>query len=61
MNPVSVRCVAAVAYKWEVERRKILELFLDTGFASVPTPAGLVGWWRAENNAQDSAGANHGL
>ncbi len=23
-------------------------------------PAGLVAWWRAENNAQDSAGTNHG-
>jgi Concanavalin A-like lectin/glucanases superfamily/Putative Ig domain len=30
-------------------------------FASVTAPAGLVGWWRAENNAQDSAGTNHGL
>jgi hypothetical protein len=30
-------------------------------FASVTAPAGLVGWWRAENNAQDSAGTNHGV
>lgn len=30
-------------------------------FAPVPEPAGLVGWWRAENNAQDSAGTNHGV
>lgn len=30
------------------------------GFLSVTAPAGLVGWWRAEGNAQDSAGANHG-
>jgi hypothetical protein len=29
-------------------------------FASVIAPAGFVGWWRAENNAQDSAGTNHG-
>lgn len=29
-------------------------------FASVTAPDGLVGWWRAENNAQDSAGANNG-
>ena len=29
-------------------------------FDSVPAPAGLVGWWRAEGNAQDSAGTNHG-
>ncbi len=30
-------------------------------FASVTAPAGLVGWWRAENDAQDSAGTNHGV
>ncbi len=29
-------------------------------FDSVIAPAGLVGWWRAENNVQDSAGTNHG-
>jgi hypothetical protein len=29
-------------------------------FESVPIPAGAVGWWRAEGNAQDSVGANHG-
>jgi hypothetical protein len=27
---------------------------------SVSAPAGLVGWWRAEGNALDSAGTNHG-
>ena len=27
----------------------------------VPAPAGLVGWWKAEGNAQDSAGTNHGV
>jgi len=27
----------------------------------VTPPAGLVGWWRAESNALDSAGANHGM
>jgi uncharacterized repeat protein (TIGR01451 family) len=26
-----------------------------------PTPPGLVGWWAAENNALDSAGANNGI
>jgi hypothetical protein len=33
-------------------------------FASVMAPAGLVGWWRAENTAQDSADTNaknHGV
>jgi hypothetical protein len=29
-------------------------------FASVPLPAGAVGWWRAEGDARDSVGANHG-
>jgi hypothetical protein len=29
-------------------------------FASITAPAGLVGWWRAENDALDSVGANHG-
>jgi hypothetical protein len=29
--------------------------------APIPPPAGLVGWWRAEGNAQDSAGTNHGI
>jgi hypothetical protein len=27
----------------------------------VPVPAGLISWWRAEGNAFDSAGANHGV
>ncbi|MGH7972117.1 MAG: hypothetical protein ACREIC_25670 [Limisphaerales bacterium] len=26
----------------------------------VPRPAGLVGWWRGENNGNDSAGTNNG-
>ena len=26
----------------------------------VPRPAGLVGWWRGENNGKDSAGTNNG-
>jgi hypothetical protein len=30
-------------------------------FASITAPAGLVGWWRAENDAQDSTGTNHGV
>lgn len=30
-------------------------------FASVTAPAGLAGWWRAENDAQDSVGMNHGV
>ena len=30
-------------------------------FQQHPPPAGLVSWWRAENNGLDSAGANHGL
>jgi hypothetical protein len=29
-------------------------------FESVPVPAGAVGWWKAEGDAQDSIGANHG-
>jgi Concanavalin A-like lectin/glucanases superfamily/Putative Ig domain len=29
-------------------------------FESIRAPAGLVGWWRAEGDARDSAGANHG-
>jgi hypothetical protein len=27
---------------------------------SVPAPAGMISWWRAENNATDSVGANNG-
>lgn len=26
----------------------------------VPPPAGIIGWWRAQNDAQDAIGANHG-
>jgi hypothetical protein len=26
----------------------------------VPAPAGLIGWWKAEGDAQDAAGTNHG-
>jgi hypothetical protein len=37
------------------EQKSVLQVF-----APVTAPAGLVGWWRAENNAQDSAGTNHG-
>jgi concanavalin A-like lectin/glucanase superfamily protein/putative Ig domain-containing protein/List-Bact-rpt repeat protein len=29
-------------------------------FESILVPAAAVGWWRAEGNAQDSVGANHG-
>ncbi|HUL51199.1 MAG TPA: LamG-like jellyroll fold domain-containing protein, partial [Candidatus Nitrosotalea sp.] len=29
--------------------------------APIPPPAGLIGWWRAEGNALDSAGTNHGV
>jgi len=29
--------------------------------ACVPAPATMVGWWRAEENANDSAGTNHGV
>lgn len=39
-----------------VEQRCVLQIF-----ASVQAPAGLVGWWRAENDASDSAGTNHGV
>jgi hypothetical protein len=40
-------------------------LYAEQGFsllvsAPVTPPAGLVSWWRAENNALDSAGTNHG-
>lgn len=35
--------------------------FLCQGLAGcVPKPAGLVSWWRAEGDAQDSVGTNHG-
>jgi hypothetical protein len=30
-------------------------------FASIAAPAGIVSWWRAENDAQDAAGTNHGV
>jgi hypothetical protein len=30
-------------------------------FAGVSLPTGAAGWWKAENNAQDSIGANHGV
>lgn len=29
-------------------------------FKSVQIPAGVIGWWKAEGNAQDSSGSNHG-
>src|SRR5271169_5642979 len=32
----------------------------DSGTACVPAPAGLVGWWQAEGNANDVAGGNNG-
>ena len=41
-------------------------LFAELGytlevFAPVAPPAGLVAWWRAENDAQDAVGTNHGV
>jgi hypothetical protein len=30
-------------------------------YQSVPAPAGLLGWWKAEGNALDSAGTNNGV
>src|SRR5437879_12451696 len=39
-------------------------LFASATYSSaadcVPAPAGLIGWWRAESNALDSAGTNDG-
>jgi hypothetical protein len=32
----------------------------DNGLSCVPAPAGLVGWWQAEGNANDAAGGNNG-
>jgi alpha-tubulin suppressor-like RCC1 family protein len=31
------------------------------GASCTPPPPGLVGWWKGEGNANDSAGTNHGL
>jgi hypothetical protein len=30
-------------------------------YQSAPAPAGMLGWWKAEDNALDSAGANNGV
>jgi hypothetical protein len=30
-------------------------------FSRAPRPAGLISWWRAENDAQDAIGTNHGV
>jgi hypothetical protein len=42
-----------------------LMLFLfstaTTVLCCVPTPAGLVGWWPTEGNADDSIGGNNGM
>ncbi len=35
-------------------------LTVNPAGACVPSPAGLVGWWRAEANAEDQAGTNNG-
>jgi hypothetical protein len=37
------------------------QLYTLQVFDSVGAPAGLVGWWRAEDDAKDSAGTNHGV
>jgi hypothetical protein len=36
------------------------QLFVLRVIDSIPAPVGLAGWWKAEGNAQDSAGTNHG-
>jgi hypothetical protein len=36
------------------------EQFYSLHVVTPAMPAGLVGWWRAEGNAQDSVGTNHG-
>jgi Concanavalin A-like lectin/glucanases superfamily/Carboxypeptidase regulatory-like domain len=33
----------------------------DAGRIVLSEPAGLLAWWRADNDAQDSAGSNHGM
>jgi len=43
------RCVASRAYTLQI-----------TGGQCLPQPAGLTGWWRAEGDANDFTGANHG-
>ena len=36
------------------------QVFTLAVYAAVPPPAGLVSWWRGQNDAQDSISANHG-
>jgi hypothetical protein len=37
-----------------------VDVVVDRTTECVPPPAGLVGWWRGEGDATDSAGANEG-
>ena len=43
-----------------ISSNAILTIFTP-GTNCVARPAGLVAWWRAEGNANDSAGTNHGI
>ncbi|HXP63436.1 MAG TPA: hypothetical protein VN829_23235 [Dongiaceae bacterium] len=53
------RCRASLATA--LQSGLSLALALVAVCAAAATPPGLVGWWRAEGNANDSAGANPGI
>jgi len=52
-------------FRFAVRATDVTGLFYEQSgklevFEAVAAPVGLVGWWRGENNAQDSAGTNNG-
>jgi hypothetical protein len=56
---------SAGRFTFVVRATDAARLFAEQGcalqaFESVSIPAGAVGWWRAEGDAQDSVGTNHG-
>jgi len=65
-NPLGVVPTNAASFTFTVRATDTAGLFGDQAFtlrvaAPVPPVAGLVSWWRAENNALDSIGTNNGV
>ncbi|HWX21951.1 MAG TPA: LamG-like jellyroll fold domain-containing protein, partial [Candidatus Binatia bacterium] len=64
-NALPVVPTNAALFTFTIRATDAAGLYADQNFSlrvatPVPPPAGLVSWWRAENNALDSAGTNNG-
>jgi hypothetical protein len=48
-------------YGFAISSNAVLTVTTNSSGSCTPPPAGIVGWWRGENNALDSIGTNNGI